>query len=97
RLTSGAAGLHAAPVPTMLSKSRSTLLASYRGEVAIASTRPVDGSSATAAPQFDPSARTAVRCTAGSIVSTSELPLIVRPVIPFNVVSSTVWRFEFEP
>ena len=53
-------GRQAARRLRIFGKSSSTLLASYPGDVAIASTRPVDGSRATAAPQLPASALWAI-------------------------------------
>ncbi len=97
RLSSDAAGRQAARRLRIFGKSFSTLLASYPGDVAIASTRPVDGSRATAAPQLPASALWAMRWSRGSIVSTTLLPTIVLPASASSFEPSTVRRLPFEP
>jgi hypothetical protein len=65
--------------------------------VAIASTRPVDGSSATTAPHFPCRARRASACRPGRIVSTMLLPVTVEPFRRSSVERKTVSRFALEP
>src|SRR3954453_9441815 len=77
-------------------KCFSTRFGLYVGEVAIASTFPVFGSSATAAPHWPRNACCATYCTPGLIVSTTLLPVTVAPFSLSQVFESTVFRFVFD-
>jgi hypothetical protein len=57
---------------------------------------PFRGSSATTAPQFDPSRLSASACARGRRVRTTSLPVIVTPRMSSIVRRRIVSRFEFE-
>ena len=98
RLTSGAGEPHFAflALRAIWPKRPSTRLGSYVGVDAMASTRPVLGSSATAAPQLPSSAFRAARCASGRSVSTRLLPVTVVPFNRSSVLLTTVFRCEFD-
>ena len=96
RSSSGEAGLQGAVIASIESKSVSTRFGLKDGAEASARTRPVDGSSATAAPHLPARPSTAARWVSRSMVVTRSFPSRGIPRIVSRVVSKSVLRFAFE-
>src|ERR1041385_6024538 len=97
RFSMRGAGRHRGPARRIALKLDSTRFGLKVGCEAMASTAPVRGSRATAAPHFPASCAIAARWARGLIVSQRLLPLIVAPRSCASVLSIIVLRFVFEP